>query len=199
MQPANHMKILISIFCIFLQGCTERFYVIEPFKPGMPGQVFHKTFTIDTETRYGIFFIFNWLGYSYDSRAAQDLMLSGGGTSKGIVIPTHLRILKDQKNYFDDELETYGVDGYRGFCYDDERKKTFLEPSGYLRLLLEGSPGMHCENRPGTQIKNGPFRTLQIFRLPPGEYLIEIRSLKNIETINKMEIFIDLSPYDPKI
>lgn len=152
-------------YCTF--ACAEPISFITPMNVADPGQIVSKEFVVERDAGYTFAILFVW-GADYTYMEKQSELWEGRYQRKGVSLPVHLRILKDDSVFFDEVIVTTGLDGGASIDVASQKK-----PVG--------------------------IRTIKNFKLSPGRYWVEVKTVSAVEVFKVEECYIQISTYDPKI
>lgn len=129
------VKIILVVFvCIFFAGCSNKILIVKPIDVSRAGQSANAQFTVDQTGGYRIALLFVW-SKNISEREAQGKLWGGGlYREAGVPIPIGLRVLKNGKLFFEEQITTEGVNSGQAFEYEGDHKSTQVRDIKYLTL-----------------------------------------------------------------
>lgn len=94
-------------YCTFL--CGDSMSTVMPIKVALAEQSVTSTFVVERRAGYKFALLFVWKADSAGMKQQRELW-EGRYQRKGVHLPIHLRILKDNEIFFDETINTTGVD-----------------------------------------------------------------------------------------
>lgn len=128
---------VIGGMCVLLVACSAPISIVKPLDVSRANQSASAQFVVNKSGDYRFALLFakeNGL-----AEINKQIEIWGDLNHEGVAIPIHLRVLKDEQVYFDEELVTTGVQWGQGIEYEGR----YVNAAIRLIEILELVPGSY--------------------------------------------------------
>ncbi|MCY1493572.1 hypothetical protein D9M68_274100 [compost metagenome] len=174
-------RVLLLGFILLLAACTDRLWLIKPFDVSKSNQVVMANFLIKEKGTYQLSLSFVWKE-SRREREEQTKIIGNGGVPT-LVYESDPEVLKSIKGV---PIPLHVRLVKDGELLVDE----LFETSGK-------NYGQSFDY--GGQSKSAAGRVIKNITLEPGNYFVEVRTVKDVAAFSDTETYFDLTYYNPKI
>lgn len=141
----NYFTVVLG--CFFLSACSAPIVVVKPFDVSQANQVASASFVVNERGDYRVAFLFVRVVDGEEKslqKMLEEEIVWGDPNNDGVSIKVHLKVLKDNKIFFDDYLVTTGLEWGQHFYYEGVGMFAAVRPVEMFDLL-PGSYQMEIE------------------------------------------------------
>ncbi|EJL07201.1 hypothetical protein Pchl3084_3836 [Pseudomonas chlororaphis subsp. aureofaciens 30-84] len=130
-------KGIVGLLCFLLAACSAPVSIVKPLDISRANQFASAQFVVNKAGDYRFALLFA-KGHGL-AEINKQIEIWGDLDHEGVAIPIHLRVLKDEQVFFDEELVTTGVQWGQGIDYEGRNINVAVR----LIEILELAPGSY--------------------------------------------------------